>query len=311
MNKDVFIQQEIAAGSRVHYHRGVWWQASATGVCHPLLPFHLVLPGESRPRWRHSFVGYSHLVPAGVPADRRAMFWVVEEPELQAYGMASLNYANRKAVAKAKRSGLTVARITDLEPLWLDLREIAMSMARRTGYGHPAEYYTAHFEEWKQSFQKEFSKPLREWWGVFSEGKLGAYMYAFHVDDTMHLLVCKVHSDFMPLRASDLLYYSMLEYSRDLPGCRRVNTGRGQQSEGVDRFKEGHGFKKVEVGEFFTYRPGLSMLLRALLRFHRWRKPSGASRVQGDSGGGKLHALYQRGITMAERIDTHEEGGAL
>ena len=306
MKSDVFIQQEITAGALVHCHQGVWWQTTALGVCKPLLPFQTIVPKDARPRRIKSFVGYSHLVPIGVPANRQACFWVIEGPELRAYGMDSLNHANRKAVAKAQRTGLTVSRITDLEPLWPDLREIAMSMAERTGYGLPAEYYKMHFEEWKQSFRREFSKPLREWWGVFSGGKLGAYMYAFHIDDTLYLQVTKVHSDFMPVRASDYLYFTMLEYARDLTGCTRVNTGRGRQSAGVDRFKEGHGFRMIEVGEYFTYNPGLSVLLRSLLRFHRRTWPS--SSCQGQRGpDSKVQSLYRRAIKMAERIDSQEE----
>ena len=302
MRSDVFIQQEIAAGSRAHCHQGVWWQPSATGVCRPLLPFQAFAPKESRPRWRHSFIGYSHLVPPGIPATRRALYWVMEEPQLRAYGMDSVNYANRKAVAKARRSGLVVRRIEDLDPWWSDLREIAMSMAERTGYGLPPEYYATRFEEWKQSFRREFSKPLREWWGVFSGDKLGAYMYSVHIDDTLHLLVTKVHSDFMPLRASDFLYFTMLEYARDLPGCRQVNTGRGLPAAGVDRFKEGHGFQPLEVGEYFSYNPGLQMLLRPLLRFHR---RAGASNVRPEPkvAGGGIPSFYRRAIQMAERIE--------
>lgn len=307
MTKEEFVRQEISAGTRAHYSRGVWWKSSATGVCVPLLPFQPLLPKESRPKWHYSFIGYSHLVPTGFPAAHHAMYWVLDEPQLRAYGMDSLKYSNRKAVAKAQRSGLTVSRITNLEPLWSDLRDIAVSMAERTGYGLPAEYYAHHLDEWKISFQKEFSKPLREWWGVFSGKKLGAYMYAFLIDDTMHLVSTKVHSDFMPLRASDLLYFSMLEYSRDLPGCNQVNTGRGWQSAGVDRFKKGHGFREIEVGEFFRYNKMLKLMLSPVLYLHRCLSSS-AGRLGHEGDSSKGSNLLQRAARIAERIENQEKG---
>ena len=228
-----------------------------------------------------------------------------KKENLAALGLPALWERFKEATGETTKSPnkkFLVRRIEDLDPWWSDLREIAMSMAERTGYGLPPEYYATRFEEWKQSFRREFSKPLREWWGVFSGDKLGAYMYSVHIDDTLHLLVTKVHSDFMPLRASDFLYFTMLEYARDLPGCRQVNTGRGLQAAGVDRFKEGHGFQPLEVGEYFSYNPGLQMLLRPLLRFHR---RAGASNVRPEPkvAGGGIPSFYRRAIQMAERIE--------
>lgn len=299
MTGEEYIRQERAAGCRAHRNRGVWWQTTGTGVCKPLLLFQLIAPGTSRPARRHAYLAYSHLAPPDAPGTSRAMYWVIEEPQLRAYGMDALNHANRKAVAKARRSGLTVSRLDDLEPWWTDLREIASSMAERTGYGQPAAYYRTHFEEWKQSFRKEFAKPNREWWGVFSGNKLGAYMYAVQIDDTMHFLVTKVHSDFMPLRASDFLYFTLLEYSRDLPGCRRVNTGRGLQAAGVDRFKAGHGFQRMEVGEYFACNRALEMPLRWLLRFQR-HFPSAPPEPNGRGG---TPSFYRRALALAEQLD--------
>ena len=301
MTAEEYIQQEMAAGRRAHCHHGVWWHSNAIGMCRPMLPFQLLEPGVVRPSWRHSFLGYSHLAPAGSPAARRAFFWVYDESRLRTYGLDSLNHANRKAVAKAQRGGLTAARLVNLEPWWEDLRALAMSMARRTHYNRPAEYYETHFGEWQAALRREFSKPGREWWGVFSaEGRLGAYMYSVFIEDTMHLLVTKVHSDFLPLRASDYLYFSMLEYARDLPGCRQVNTGRGSQAAGVDRFKAGHGFRPCEVGEYTTYAAPLAFVLKKTWEFERRHSAQACGAVRGSAG-------YRRALTMARRIAPADE----
>lgn len=306
MKNEVFIQQELASDSRIHFHRGVWWRPIAPGVCKPVLPFQLMVPNASRPKMIKSFIGYSHLIPQGVPSNQRAEYWFIEEPQLRGYSLENLSYEKRKAISKARRSGLTFSRITDLETLWSDLKEIAISMASRTGYGRPPQYYQMCFKEWQLEIETEFAKPNREWWGIFLKGKLGAYMYAYLIEDTMYLQVTKVHSDFMSLRASDFLYYSIIDYCRGLEECKRVNTGRANEVPGVDRFKESLGFQKYEVGEYFQYNTLLTILLRLLLRFHHRVSHNACSQGQ-ERLFDSIRSLYRHAIRMAERIELHPQ----
>ena len=300
MKTQTYVAQEIKSGCRAHYHDGVWWQTSAAGFCRALLPAQAIRLGTAKPKLSRSFIGYNHLTPDFRPDSRRMAFLVYQEHSLKNYCLAGLIHEKRKAIAKAQRSGLTVARLTDLEPLWGDLQQIAISTAERTGYGRPAEYYRNNFPDWQRSIRREFSKPGREWWGVFKGGKLGAYMYAYLIEDTMHLANTKVHTDFMSERASDFLYFSMLEYCRDLRECRTVNTGHSSGNS-VDRFKEAHGFERIEYGDFYTYRAPLSIALSWLVRLHAHRGSQSSMLLNSNPPSLAGRLCLSKGLDLAQR----------
>ncbi len=306
MDSAEFIRQEVAAGCPAHCHGGVWWKTTARGACRPLLPFHEIVPGAARPAWRKSWIGYSHLVPASYPTPRRARYWIMEESALRAYSLKSVSYSIRKPVNRAVRHGLTVARLEDLAPWWDDLRSIAISKAERTGYGQSAEFYRVRFDRWQREIAQEFAKPNREWWGVFKGNRLGAYLYGYQIDGTMYLQVAKVHSDFLAEYASYLLYVSVLEYCRDLPGCRRVNAGALTEAAGVNEFQQKQGFQLAESGEYTAYNPAVRLLLKAVRKLPPPREPADPA-----SAGGKpsrVAALHRHALRMAARLELQANG---
>jgi hypothetical protein len=248
-------------------------------------------------------VGYNHLAPREECPARRAAFYLLRGPQLRAYSLDTLNDGKRRAILKAQRAGIVVSRITSLEPLWEDLRALAMSANSRTGYGKPAAFYQTHFQQWQQSLRKEFAKPDREWWGAFQRERLGAYMYGYLVDETLHLANVKIHSDFVKQHAGDLLLYSMVEHGKTLNGCGQVDVGRSApNSPSVDKWKELHGFERVEVGEHYCYRQPVHIALRCLLRLSRNGSPSQPATATKDKAGSLLQRLRQRAMQMAEHI---------
>jgi hypothetical protein len=140
MKNTTYVEQELKAGCRAHYHQGVWWQSHFAGGCRPVLPFQQIVPGSSRPRLSKSMVGYNHLAPRDECSAGRAAFYLMRGPRLRAYSLDNLNDGKRRAILRAQRAGIVVARITSLEPLWEDLRALAMSANSRTGYGKPAAF---------------------------------------------------------------------------------------------------------------------------------------------------------------------------
>jgi len=300
MKSEVFVEQEIKAGCRAHYNQGVWWQEHVPGFCKPLLPLHSIKLGSAAPLYSRSLIGYEHLTSVNEFADKRITYFVIREPALRSFCFERLIYEKRKAVAKAKRSNLVVARLTDLAPLWNDMREIAISMAERTGYGKPADYYRNHFPAWRQSISREFFKPQREWWGVFKGNRLGAYMYTYLIDDTMHLVNTKVHSEFMSDRASDYLYFTVLEYCGNLPECKLVNTGHSS-GPSVDRFKESLGFERIEFGDFYSCRVPVRFALRCVQSVHRYLK-HGKVKSNLENSSHLFAKLYRRALGMSKRV---------
>ena len=256
MKSEAYIKQELKSGCRAHYHQGVWWQSHLVGGCKPVLPFQQIVPGTATPRLQESLVGYNHLAPRDGRAAGSAAFYLLRGPQLRDYSLHNLSDGKRRAILKAQKGGIAIARITRLEPLAEDLRELAMSATSRTGYGKPAEFYRTHFQQWQESLRKEFAKPGREWWGAFHREKLGAYMYGYLVDQTMHLANVKIHTDFVKQHAGDLLLFSLVEYSKTLSECSQVDVGRSApDSPSVDKWKELHGFERVEFGEYLLLPP--------------------------------------------------------
>ena len=178
-----------------------------------------------------------------------------------------------------------------------------MSANSRTGYGKPAEFYEKHFQQWQASLRKEFAKPNREWWGAFHRERLGAYMYGYLVDETLHLANVKIHSDFVKQHAGDLLLFSLVEYGKTLNGCWQVDVGRSApNSPSVDKWKELHGFERVEFGEHYCYRLPMRMALRCMLFLGRNGSPASTAPTAEDHGSSLVQRLRQRAIQRAERI---------
>jgi hypothetical protein len=303
MNSEAYIEQELKAGCRAHYNQGVWWHSHYAGGCKTVLPFQQIVPGSATPRLAKSLLGYNHLAPRDACPAGLAAFYLLRGQALNAYSLESLNDGKRRAILKAQRAGIVISRITSLEPLWEDLRALAMSATARTGYGKPAEFYRTHFQQWQESLRKEFAKPDREWWGAFHQEKLGAYMYGYLVDGTMHLANVKIHADFVKQHAGDLLLYSLVEYSKTLNTCSQVDVGRrSPNSPSVDKWKELHGFERVEFGEHYCYRLPMRMALRCLLRWSRDGGQAQPAFAAENNAGSLVHRLRRRAVQMAERI---------
>jgi hypothetical protein len=303
MKSQTYIEQELKAGCLAHYHAGVWWQSHAAGGCKPVLPFQQIVPGTAAPRLGKSLLGYNHLAPADACSTGRAAFYLLRGQALRSYSLDNLNDGKRRGILKAQRAGIVITRLTSLEPFWEDLRELAMSATSRTGYGKPAEFYRVHFPQWQESLRREFAKPDREWWGAFRQGRLGAYMYGYLIDHTLHLANVKIHTDFVKQHAGDLLLYWLVEHSKTLSECSQVDVGRSApNSPSVDRWKELHGFERVEFGEHYCYRLPVRLALRGVLCLSRkgeQPQPASAAEVNGASF---LDRLRCQAMQMAERL---------
>lgn len=263
-----------------------------------------VVPRQARPRIARSLLGYSHLVPSECAVYHRTAFYVIEGRRLSDYSLDGMNDGKRRAILKARRNGYVVSRIADMEPLWADLQSLAASTAARTGYGKAPEYYVQHYTDWQNSMRREFAKPGREWFGAFHRERLGAYLYSYLIEDTMHLVSTKVSDEFMKGHAKDLLFYEMVEYCKSLSECARVSTGRtAPGAPAVDRWKELHGYVRLEMGEYFAYNRCLALVLKTLMRIPRLRRWAEADHGEADRRSA-LGRIAHRTVQLARLVDT-------
>lgn len=248
MTLEEFVAQERAVRGGVHHHAGVWWRSTSFGCCQPVYPLQEIEAGAARPKMARSFVRYSHVVPAGKQHNSAWRCLFLDGAALKGFCFDKLRYEKRKAINKARRSGLEIRRITDLEPLWPELQKVFMSTARRTGYGLPAAYYMESEAEWKRGLRREHGLPGRDWWGAFLGDTLVAYLYTCLVGETALLLVTKHDDAYSELRPSDLLHFEAIAHYRDDASCSRIYAGRVTGIvPSIDQFKAKFGFQAAEL----------------------------------------------------------------
>lgn len=266
MEADKYIQQELSAGQRVHHHEGVWWIQTAPFFCRPVLPFIAVPREASRPLYRKSFLGYSHILPRSEDGNRLWSTLEIGEQKLQNYNVKHLSSSRERAIRQGLRQDVEVRRIEALDDLWFDLREICRTTALRTGYGHPARYYEDHEKEWRRGMLNWFVLRDREWWGAFRESRLIAYMYFYLIEDTLVLNTIKSHTEYLDKRPNDVLLSAVVQYARNLPACRRVCAGRWHPTvSSLNRWKESHGFERVDYPCYAHFHPAIALGLRTII----------------------------------------------
>lgn len=236
-----------SAGYRVHNSRGVWWLQMPTGFCKPVNPLRPMLPSATSPRYSQSFLGFSHPTKSLEFANHRWDVMAIEEKALREFEIDRLKRKRRTAVRKALRN-LRIDPITNIDAALSEMNAICISAAERTGHGLPADYYRTHRKRWETFMKNEFQISGREWWGVWYESRLIAYLYAFLIDKTMHISATKSHSDELRQRPNDAVVYSFLEYCRDHDECVEVVFGDvSLDNPSLNQFKEQFGFRRRSI----------------------------------------------------------------
>lgn len=247
MNEDAAAQALGAAGYPVHSHDGVWWQQVRPGFCKPVNPVRTVPIGSAAPKYSRSFLGFSHPTTRTATANHSWDVMALEEGALRTFGIEGLKPRKRSTIRKALRT-LSIDHIANIDDHLDDLNAICVSAAERTGHGLPPEHYLNRRNAWERFMRNEFQIPGREWWGVFHETRLIAYIYAFLIEGTMHISAAKSHSDGLRLKPNDAVVFSFLEYCRDRPDCDEVIFGDASpDTPSLNRFKEHFGFRKCAI----------------------------------------------------------------
>lgn len=245
MNSEEFVRQQIAAGYKVHFHDGIWWQRRAPFFYRPVNFLQRFNTGEVKPKLSKSFLGYSHLVKDDQYANDYSPMAIMSSDQLNNFSLINIPANKRKRIRKGLKLN-RVRRIDNIANVIEDMKNICISMAKRTQYGLPPQYYVEKYDEWKTFMMNEFSLSNREWWGVYYENNLIAYRYDVLIDNTMFFLATKSHTDYLHTCPNDALMFTFIEYCKDLPDCKELNAGDWNHKSSINEFKELFGFKRVD-----------------------------------------------------------------
>ena len=265
MNKERFIEQQMALGHSLHLHDGVWWQQQSPFHCRPAIRLEAIAPGAARPARIRSLAGYGHVVPAGAPGNSVISVMMMRREKGAPFGVEDLPSRRRSQVRRGLKK-TEVKRIEDLKPLMEDVRQIVISTRMRTGVGLPVSHYTDHFDEWSQSILKLFALEDRPWWGAFVEGRLIAYFQTTLLDDMLTIGAAKSHTDFLAHCPNDALLFAVMDEAFNRMGCRVIEYGDWTPAdERLQFFKQSYGFAKCDFPEHIHLNP----LARPVLRLRR------------------------------------------
>ncbi len=265
MNKEQFIEQQMALGHALHRHDGVWWQQQSPFHCRPAIRLEEIAPGSARPARMRSLAGFGHVVPEGAPSNSTISVMMMRREKGVPFGLEDLPSRRRSQVRRGLKK-TEVKRIEELAPLMEDVRQIVISTRMRTGVGLPVSHYTDHFAEWSRSILKLFAMKDRPWWGGFVDGRLVAYFQTTWLDDMLTIGAAKSHTDFLAHCPNDALLFAVMDEAFNRMKCRCIEYGDWtREDERLQYFKQSYGFTKHDFPEHIHLNP----LARPVLRLRR------------------------------------------
>lgn len=270
MTSQEFIEQQIAAGYKVHFNGGTWWQESFPFFCRPVVPFKEINPGESEPKFHKSFLGYKHLVRDKQLANQYWSVMLLGENKLKDYSIHTLSSPKKAQIRKGLKN-VEIKRIENIDIILEDIKNICISTRQRTKHGKPETYYLT--KEWRSWIKKEFALPKREWWGAYFEGRLIAYTYSVQIDETMYIYAAKSHTDYLDRCPNDALFFTFINYCKDLPDCKQIVFGDGgAATPSLNAFKKKLGFEEVNLPVYTHYSSIISLYKKSKLIFQFFEK---------------------------------------
>ena len=265
MNKQRFIEQQIALGYTLHQHDGIWWQQQSPFHCKPAFRYETIVEGSSHPLWFRSIAGYSHLVPDGSPFNSSISVMMLHWDSKRLFEITDLSSSRRSKVRRGQKKN-EIRLITNLQFHLEDLRKVVISTRLRTGVGNPVSYYFDHYAKWCKEMLSLFEMDDRFWWGAFIDGRFVAYYQTVLVESTLFIMAAKSHSDFLANYPNDTILFTVMSHALNELGCRKIEYGDWSQSdEKLFYFKQSYGFKKCDFPEYLH----LNLISRPLLNIRR------------------------------------------
>lgn len=244
-------------GHRVHQAAGVWWFDVYPRTYMPF-PFQaLVAPDAVRAEGLLRRRGWLALrYPCAVERGRPSYRLVCRACD---YGLASLGSKARNQTRRALER--CECRALDFAELAASGPELNRDTLVRQGRKIGADF-DAH---WQRYYRCAGEAEGADAWGCFAEGRLAAYLVAFRMEASSHVLIVRSHSELLRHYPNNALLYTYLRRCFD-DGLEEVSIGfepLQDEMESLDHFKLGMGFEQLPVGQRIEFAPWLAPLLPA------------------------------------------------
>lgn len=116
---------------------------------------------------------------------------------------------------------------------------------------------------WKTYFSAAAQAEGAEAWGAFHEGELAAYLIAFIMNEKSHVLIVRSNSEKLKFYPNNAMLFSYLYNALTERGLTEVSIGLESIQtgmDGLDKFKEGMGFRKIPMGQRIILKSMLKLL---------------------------------------------------
>ena len=262
MTEEEFIEQEIERGRKLHYNNGEWWAQKNPLFCETAIPYKQLKLGQSSPTFSKALLGYGYYT-----NDRIKNPWAHSIMGMELY--TNLNFdikdlsSNRRSKVRRGLKRHEIMAVTDLGDHFEEIREVVVSARKRTGAGKSVSFYYDYFKDWKKELNALCRFKDRQFWLAYNEKKLAAYFHTTVVNDLCIINAAKSHSEYLSNYPNDALIYTVLDYAINKRKCKLIEYGDFVEGDKqLNRFKEGYGFKKMDMAMYVHLRLPVRGLLK-------------------------------------------------
>ena len=175
------------------------------------------------------------------------------------YGLHSLESKARNQT----RRGLEACEVRPVSFAELGAHGIALQRDTLRRQGRRVRFDLQTY--WSRYFEHAAQTEGALAWGAFHERALAAYLVAFQVEDTAHVVIVRSAAALLRYYPNNALLFTFLRHMLGTGLVRRVSIGFEPfqtNLASLDRFKEGLGFQRFTVHQYVRLAPPLPALLR-------------------------------------------------
>jgi hypothetical protein len=250
VNPRVFAEWLEAQGERVVETPSSWWHSGGARV-YQAFPYHWTIEPRKEDFdelfRRRGALAVRYSAPCESPRGLPGYQVVYDDP---AYDLSTLSDWARKNVRRGLRNS-TVEPISfdrfDSEA-WLLRADSLDRQCRETG-------------ETREKFHRRFELASRlegfEFWGAFVDGRMGAFLVTFRMEDCCNLLLQQCHRDFLKAHVNNALAFEVTQRMLARSGIRSIFYGMESLDAppSVDEFKFRMGYRPKAVRQCVVFHP--------------------------------------------------------
>jgi hypothetical protein len=253
---DGYTQFLTSMGHRVVLVAGITWFDAAPRVFMPV-PFDREIDPQTfdwKALFAHGCTAARCLVPP--PFGKPSYVLVVEDP---AYDLRNLDSKARNQT----RRGLEACVVRNVNFAELATQGVALQRDTLTRQGRRIPRDLDRY--WSRYFLHAAQAEGAMAWAAFRDDTLAAYLIAFQVSDTAHIVIVRSAAAQLRHYPNNALLFTFIQHMLRSGAVRRVSIGFEPLQTDVgslDRFKEGLGFRRLPVHQYVRLAPPLPTLLR-------------------------------------------------